>query len=146
MDKVLLVQGANLCWLGKREPAIYGTTSAAEVDAMAREHAEQNGYVIDIFYTNHEGACIDRIYQAAEEGAAAIVMNPGGFTYAGYAIADAIKAVAPLPYVEIHISNQAARGIQSAMAHVAHCVIHGIGVHGYLLALQAALHLIRDRD
>jgi 3-dehydroquinate dehydratase-2 len=73
-------------------------------------------------------------------------MNPGGFTYAGYAIADAIKAVAPLPYVEIHISNQAARGIQSVLAHVAHCVIHGIGVHGYLLALQAALHLIRDRE
>ena len=72
-------------------------------------------------------------------------MNPGGFTYAGDALADTIKGVAPLPYVEVHISNQAARGIDGATAKVADCVIHGIGVYGYLLGLQAALHLIEDR-
>lgn len=145
MTKILLIQGANLCWLGKREPAIYGTTSAADVDAMVREHASKNSYQVDILYTNHEGECIDRIYQASEEGVDALVMNPGGFTYSGYALADTIKGVAPLPYVEVHISNQAARGIESATAAVADCVIHGIGIHGYILGLEAALHLIEKR-
>ncbi|MHC4537886.1 MAG: type II 3-dehydroquinate dehydratase [Planctomycetota bacterium] len=145
MAKTLLIQGANLCWLGKREPDVYGTTSAADVDAMVRGHAEKNNYQVDIFYTNHEGKCIDRIYQASEEGVDALVMNPGGFTYCGYAIADTIKAVAPLPYVEVHISNQVARGIESATAKVADCVIHGIGVYGYILGLEAALYLIKNR-
>ncbi len=145
MAKILLIQGANLCWLGKREPEIYGTTSAADVDAMVHEHARKNGYDVDIFYTNHEGECIDRIYQAHEEGVDALVMNPGGFTYAGYAIADTIKGVAPLPYVEVHISNQATRGIESATAKASDCVIHGIGIYGYILGLEAALHLVESR-
>ena len=145
MAKILLIQGANLCWLGKREPEIYGTTSAADVDEMVRDHAEKNGYDVDIFYTNHEGECIDRIYQAHEEGVDALVMNPGGFTYAGYAIADTIKGVAPLPYVEVHISNQAARGIESATARAANCVIHGIGIYGYILGLEAAIYLVENR-
>ena len=142
MAKIVLIQGANLCWLGKREPEIYGTTSADDVDAMVREHARKNDYDVDIFYTNHEGQCIDKIYEAYEEGVDALVMNPGGFTYAGYAIADTIKGVAPLPYVEVHISNQAARGIESATAKAAHCVIHGIGIYGYILGLEAAIHLV----
>ena len=145
MPKILLIQGANLCWLGKREPHIYGTTSAADVDAMVCGHAHQHGYEVEIVYTNSQGECIDRIYAAVEAGVDAIVMNPGGFTYAGDALADTIKGVAPLPYVEVHISNQAARGIDGATAKVADCVIHGIGVYGYLLGLQAALHLIEDR-
>lgn len=145
MAKIVLIQGANLCWLGKRETEIYGTTSAADVDAMVRGHAENNDYQVDIFYTNHEGECIDRIYQTSEEGVDALVMNPGGFTYRGDAIADTIKGVAPLPYVEVHISNQAARSIESATAKVADCVIYGIGVYGYILGLDAALYLIKNR-
>ena len=144
MEKILLIQGANLCWLGKREPHLYGTTSAEDVDAMVRDHAKENGYHIDILYTNHEGECIDRIFQASEEGIDAIVMNPGGFTYSGRAIADTIKAVTPLPYVEVHITNQVARGFESVSSGVAHCVIFGIGIYGYTLGLQAALHLARN--
>ncbi len=144
MPKILLSQGANLCWLGKREPHIYGTTSAADVEAMCREHADEHGYDLDVFTTNSHGACIDRIYQAVEEGIDALVMNPGGFTYCGAALADTLKGVRPLPYVEIHISNQAARGIDGETTEVADCVVHGIGVYGYILALQAALHLIEN--
>ncbi len=145
MPKILLIQGANLCWLGKREPEIYGSTSAAEVDAMVRRHAEEHGYEIEIFYTNHEGECIDRIYEAVEAGIDALVMNPGGFTYSGMAIADTLKGVAPLPYVEVHISNQAARGIEGATTKVADCVIHGTGAYGYILGMLAALHLVEKQ-
>ena len=41
--KILLVQGANLTFLGRREPAIYGTTTAAELDAMLQCHAAKHG-------------------------------------------------------------------------------------------------------
>lgn len=91
MIQILLVQGANLTYLGKREPAIYGTTTAAELDAMLQAHARERGYTPDIFYTNVEGEAINRIYQAADMGASGLVMNPAGFSYAGYALRDCIK-------------------------------------------------------
>ena len=45
MTKILLVQGANLTFLGRREPAIYGTTTAAELDAMLQSHARKHDYL-----------------------------------------------------------------------------------------------------
>ena len=106
--KILLVQGANLTFLGRREPAIYGTTTAAELDATLQRHAKERGYDLDIFYTNIEGEAINRIYRAVDEGFDGLVMNPAGFTYAGFALKDCIKGAA-LPYVEVHISNIAKR-------------------------------------
>jgi Dehydroquinase class II len=84
MTKILLVQGANLTFLGRREPAIYGTTTAAELDAMLQSHARKHDYVLDIFYSNIEGEAINRIYRAVDEGFDGLVMNPAGFTYAGW--------------------------------------------------------------
>jgi 3-dehydroquinate dehydratase II len=91
MTKILLVQGANLTFLGRREPEIYGTTTPAELDAVLQRHAQEHGYQLDIFYTNIEGEAINRIYQAVDESADGLVMNPAGFTYAGYALKDCIK-------------------------------------------------------
>lgn len=55
MSKLLLIQGANLNWLGKREPEIYAKTSAAELDAMLFAEAERRQVGLDIRYTNIEG-------------------------------------------------------------------------------------------
>lgn len=142
--KILVIQGANMNWLGKREPEKYGTTTAAELDAMMREHATKNGYGLEIFYTNSQGACIDRVYQGVQEGVGALVMNPGGFTYAGKAIGDCIRGTR-IPYVEVHIKNHFASGSHSVIADAAIGVIMGFGIHGYLLGLDAALHIIRQR-
>jgi 3-dehydroquinate dehydratase len=68
MTKILLVQGANLSFLGRREPAIYGTTTAAELDLLLQSHAKKHDYAPDIFYSNIEGEAINRIYQAVDEG------------------------------------------------------------------------------
>jgi 3-dehydroquinate dehydratase-2 len=144
MVRVLLVQGANLTYLGKREPAIYGSTTPAELDARLHAHAEAHGYELEIFYTNHEGAAIERIYEAADDGVDGLVMNPAGFTYAGYALRDCVKG-AGLPYVEIHISNIAARNIHCVLSDVSVGLITGFGLHGYILALDAMLEIL-DRN
>src|SRR6516164_4746445 len=68
MVKILLLQGANLTFLGRREPEIYGSTTPAELDAMLRCHAHDHAYQLEIFYTNIEGEAINRIYQAVDEG------------------------------------------------------------------------------
>ena len=55
MVKILLSQGANLTFLGRREPQIYGSTTPADLDAMLRRHAHDHAYQLEIFYTNIEG-------------------------------------------------------------------------------------------
>src|SRR5215472_14629800 len=80
MVKILLLQVANLTFLGRREPQIYGSTTPADLDAMLRRHAHDHAYQLEIFYTNIEGEAINRIYQAVDEGFDGLVMNPAGFT------------------------------------------------------------------
>ncbi len=141
MKRILLLQGANLSYLGKREPEIYGTTTAAALDAALLSHAQRLCYGLDIFYTNLEGEAIDRIYAAADAGVDGLVMNPAGFSYAGYALKDCVKG-AGLPYVEIHISNIAKRNIHCVLSDCSVGLITGFGLHGYVLALEAMLHVL----
>jgi 3-dehydroquinate dehydratase-2 len=141
MRRILLVQGANLTYLGKREPAIYGSTTPEQLDAMLQDHARANGYELTIYYTNVEGDAINRIYEAADRGIDGLVMNPAGFTYAGYALKDCVKGVG-LPYVEVHISHLAKRQIQCVLSEVSDGVIFGFGLYGYILGLEAMLHLL----
>ena len=141
MRSILLVQGANLVYLGKREPEIYGPTTPQELDAMLQDHSKAKGYLLDIFYTNIEGEAINRIYQAASSGVDGLVMNPAGFSYAGHALKDCIKG-ARLPYVEVHISNIEKRGISSVLASVAEGAIFGFGMYSYILGLEAMLHIL----
>ena len=141
MTKILLLQGANMVWLGQREPELYGTTTASELDAIMRARAASAGITLDIFYANIEGEAIARIYQAVKEGVDGLLMNPAGFTYAGFALRDCIKAVS-LPYVEVHMTNIERRGTRSVLAEVANGVVTGLGISSYLLGLDGLLNAI----
>ena len=142
MEKILVLQGANMSFLGRRQPEIYGTTTAAELDALLLAHAKANAYELEIFYTHVEGEAIGRLYRAADEGVQGLVMNPAGFNYAGYALRDCVLAL-PFPYVEVHMSNIEKRGIKSVLAGVAVGSVFGFGVHSYVLGLEAMLKLLR---
>lgn len=85
--------------------------------------------------------CIERIIKAYRDKVAALVMNPGGFTYSGKAIGDTIKEVS-IPYVEVHLSNHLVRNIHSQIAEAAQGVIMGLGIQVYFLGLDAALQLV----
>ncbi len=145
MKKILLVQGANLNYLGKRQPEIYGYTTPEELNTLLQQDAQANGYHLDIYYTNIEGEAINRIYQAKEEGYDGLVMNPAGFTYAGYALRDCILGV-NLPYVEIHISHLAKRNIHCVLSDISTGLITGFGVYGYVLALHAMLNILKENS
>lgn len=145
MHKLLLIQGPNMNYLGKRQPEIYGTTSARQLDALLLAHAKTHRYALDIFYTHSEADAMTRLYQAAEAGIDGLVMNPASFIFAGYAIRDCLRAV-PFPYVEVHITNIEKRGFRSLLAETAVGVIAGFGIHSYQLGLDAMLaHLAARR-
>jgi len=142
--KLLLVQGPNMSYLGRRQPEIYGKTSAKQLDAMLHAHAQRNKYALDIFYTHSEGTAIERLYRAVDEGVDGLVMNPAAFIFAGYALRDCLRAV-PFPYIEVHISNIEKRGIRSILAETAVGVVAGFGLQSYFIGLDGMLQHLQEK-
>jgi len=144
MTRLLIIQGANMDLLGVRQPEIYGTTTAAELDAMIRDHADERGVAVEILYTNSESELMERTNKAAAEGFDAIVCNTGSFCYASYPIRDCF-ACARIPVIEVHVSNQLAREIHSVTAAGATGVIMGFGYDTYLIGMDVAARLVSKR-
>jgi 3-dehydroquinate dehydratase II len=141
LARLLVLHGPNLNLLGQREPAVYGRTTLAEIDADLAAIAHESGHDLSSFQSNSEGALIDRIHAAAKEGTAFIVINPGALTHTSVALRDALAAVA-IPFVEVHLSNVHAREAfrhRSYIADLAVGVITGFGADSYRLGLTAAL-------
>ena len=142
MLKILLIQGPNMSYLGRRQPELYGRTTAAELDAMLLSHARANRYALELFYTHSESAAIERLYRAVDENIDGVVMNPAAFLFAGYALRDCLRAV-PFPYLEVHMTNIEKRGIHSILAETGLGLVAGFGVRSYLLGLEAMLGHLR---
>jgi 3-dehydroquinate dehydratase-2 len=143
--KILVMHGPSLNLLGKREPAIYGTKTLAEIDAMLVAYGRERGIEIVTYQSNHEGDIIDRIHDAATDNCSAIVLNPGAYSHTSMAIADAIRSVAT-PVVEVHLSNIFARGPERARSLTAaesRGIVSGFGHESYVLGIDAALRLSR---
>ena len=144
---ILVLNGPNLNLLGQREPGIYGSTSLAELDQALMLAAAERGFELVNFQSNYEGAIIDHI-QRFGWIATGIVINPGALTHYSIALRDALAAV-PAPAVEVHISNVAAREEfrhHSVISAVARGSIVGLGISGYLLALQFLMDLVETGE
>jgi len=139
LKTIFVLNGPNLNLLGKREPSIYGTATLDDIAADCRKTGADLGLDIDFRQSNHEGDLVTWI-QEAGAGAAGIVLNAGAYTHTSIAIHDAIRAAAPVPVVEVHLSNIHARESFRHVSKVApHAVgmICGFGPLGYELALRA---------
>ncbi|MBN9204553.1 type II 3-dehydroquinate dehydratase [Methylibium petroleiphilum] len=141
MMEILVLHGPNLNLLGSREPAVYGATTLAEIDAALLRRAGEAGFGLASFQSNHEGALVDRVQAARSDGTRFILINPAAFTHTSVALRDALAAVA-LPFVEVHLSNVHRREAfrhHSYFSELAEGVIVGLGASGYRLALEFAL-------
>ncbi|MEP7198563.1 MAG: type II 3-dehydroquinate dehydratase, partial [Chloroflexota bacterium] len=136
--RFLVLHGPNLNLLGTREPHLYGTLTLDEINRRLQEWAAAHEVELKILQSNHEGALIDAIQDAAA-WANGIVINGAGFTHTSVVLRDAITAV-HLPTIEVHLSNIHAREKfrhVSLTAPVCRGQICGLGWIGYRLALEA---------
>lgn len=135
--KVLVLNGPNLGRLGKREPAIYGSDTYADLVSLCSHTAHELGIECEVRQTDHEGDMIAWLHEAADSGDA-VVLNAGAWTHYSIAIRDACAQLTA-PLLEVHISNVHTREEfrhHSHISPVATGVIVGLGIRGYALALR----------
>src|ERR1700738_1812705 len=143
--RLMILNGPNLNLLGVREPHIYGSTTLAAIQASCEEFASFAGVQLSFHQSNHEGVLVDLI-QAARQDADALIINTAGFSFTSVAMLDALKAFEG-PIFEVHISNIHARDElhrHSKLSAAVTAVICGLGPYGYIVAMQAALHTLKQ--
>ena len=140
---VYILNGPNLNLLGKRQPAIYGRETLADVEEACRHVATELGLELQFHQSNREYEIIDWIHEARET-AAGILINPAAFTHTSVAILDALNSFDG-PVIEVHISNIHKREAFRHHSYVsgrADGVIAGFGTQGYALAIRRIAALI----
>ena len=140
---VYVLNGPNLNLLGSREPHIYGTETLDDIGRRIEVRARQLGLRVELHQSNHEGQLIDWLQEANKRRAKAVLLNAGGLTHTSVALHDAVKGI-PVPVIEVHLSNPAAREPfrhVSFIAPGARGTIAGFGSLGYEIALEAAARL-----
>ena len=142
MKTALILNGPNLNLLGTREPAVYGSQTLQDVEALCERACLANGFKMDFRQSNHEGTLVDWLHEAGKLHAAGklagVILNAGAYTHTSVALHDATKGTA-ITLIELHISNVHAREAfrhHSYIAAAAKAVMCGFGVRGYALAID----------
>ncbi|MCP4104514.1 MAG: type II 3-dehydroquinate dehydratase [Desulfobacteraceae bacterium] len=144
--KILVIHGPNLNMLGKREPDIYGAATLDEINADLKKLGEKLGIAVETFQSNHEGAMVEKIQEAAGL-CKGIIINPAAYTHTSIAIRDALL-LTDIPVIEIHLSNIYKREPfrhKSLVADIATAQISGFGARGYSMALKALAEMIQSQ-
>jgi 3-dehydroquinate dehydratase II len=144
--RIAVLNGPNLNLLGTREPAVYGTTTLADIEQRLGVVAGEAGVDLAFAQHNSEGALIDAIH-ALRGSTAGVIINAGAYSHSSLAIRDALTAVG-LPFVEVHLTNIYAREPerrQSMLAPAAQAILCGFGADGYEWALRGLVAMLRRR-
>ena len=142
---ILVIHGPNLNLLGKREPEVYGHLTLEDINQKLIAQAQNSSLSLATFQSNWEGAIVDRIHQAQQDGVQFIIINPAALTHTSVAVRDALLGVA-IPFIEVHLSNVHAREAfrhHSYLSDKAVGVICGLGAQGYAAALNYAIEKIQ---
>ncbi len=142
---ILVLNGPNLNWLGRRQTDIYGQLSLDEINQRLSELFPQ--VTLEFFQSNCEGELIDALQQAGDR-VSGIVINPGALGHYSLALADALSALT-IPVVEVHLTNVFAREqARQWTVTAASCrgYICGLGWQGYQLAIQSLLYILEEEN
>jgi 3-dehydroquinate dehydratase-2 len=136
-NRIEVMHGVNLDQLGRRDRALYGSLTLAELEQRITEEAAELGLRASFFQSNYEGAFIEHLHALAGT-ADAVLLNPGAWTHYAWAIRDALE-IAALPALEIHLSDVKSRESWrhvSVIGELCFATISGRGADGYGEALK----------
>jgi 3-dehydroquinate dehydratase-2 len=147
--RIGVLNGPNLNLLGRREPALYGRDTLADVEDRLRALAPELGVELTFVQRNGEGELVDAVHAfgGGERSADGAIINAGAYSHTSLALRDAFTGVA-LPFVEVHVTNVYAREPErrhSMLAPAAIGVVCGLGTYGYELALRGLVGALRAR-
>lgn len=146
--KFLVLNGPNINMIGIREKNIYGTMDYQSILAMIQKEADERKVEVIFKQSNHEGDLVDAIQQAYFDHLEGIIINPAAYTHTSVAILDAIKAIAPLPVVEVHLSDIQSRDEFRKLSYSSlGCIqqIAGHGPQGYIMALDVLIQKVKEQ-
>ena len=138
---VQVIHGPNLNMLGKREPDVYGRETLSDINNSLISIGQRFDVHVDAFQSNHEGSIVDKIQEIVDSHHG-LIINPGAYTHTSIAIRDALLLLS-IPVVEVHLSNIYKRESfrhHSMLAGVVTGQISGLGINGYMLALDFLVH------
>ena len=144
-QKILVINGPNLNLLGTREKEKYGQSSLEDIKKKCKSHADKLGLDIEFKQSNVEGEIVS-IIQDSRNSHDGLIINAGGYTHTSVAIRDALS-IFKKPIIELHISNIYKRENfrqKSMISDVATGGIFGLGVDGYILAINSMQKLLQN--
>lgn len=145
MPDVLILNGPNLNLLGRREPAIYGHTTLADIEAMCVAEGERLGLGVTCRQSNSEGQLVGWV-QEVPERFDGLILNAGAYSHTSVALLDAARLL-DQPLIEVHLSNIYQRESfrhHSYVSMAASGVLCGFGARGYVMALGALATMLAD--
>ena len=145
MSKILIINGPNLNLLGEREQSQYGKKDYKFLEEICLNRAKELKIDLEIKQSNVEGEIVN-IIQHSRNNHDGIIINAGGYTHTSVAIRDALS-VFKKPIIELHISNIYKREDfrhKSMISDVATGGIFGLGLDGYILAINSMQKLLQN--
>ena len=147
IQKILVINGPNLNLLGTREKDKYGNASLTDIQKKCENYSKKIGLQVDFKQSNVEGEIVNFI-QNTKDNHHGIIINAGGYTHTSVAILDALLAVKK-PTIELHITNIYKREDfrhKSLISKAADGMICGLGVDGYIMALDGIKKIIDNEN
>ena len=147
MSKIIIINGPNLNLLGQREQSQYGSKDYNYLLEICKKRAEELGLKIEIKQSNVEGEIVNIIQQSKEEFDG-IIINAGGYSHTSVAIRDALD-IFKKPIIELHISNIYKREEfrhKSIISGVVTGIICGLGINGYILAINSMQEMLKNEN
>ena len=146
-NNIIVINGPNLNLLGEREQSQYGSVTYNELKNNCLKYSKSLEINIEFTQSNIEGEIVT-IIQEAKEKYDGLIINAAGFTHTSVAIRDSL-AIFKKPSIELHISNIYKREEfrhKSMISDVVTGIICGLGVNGYILAINAMQELLKNAN
>ena len=147
MSKIIIINGPNLNLLGEREQSQYGSKDYKHLEKICLNEAKDLNIELDIKQSNIEGDIVN-IIQEARKTHDGIIINAAGYSHTSVAIRDALS-IFKKPVIELHISNIYKREDfrhKSLISAVVTGIICGLGINGYILAINSIHEILNNEN